>query len=81
MKYLLILVLSFAPASYANEAEYNPALKKLAQAYYKYSDLDDFTKALEKKYVPKEIKKYGATLGVINALLIEKRIQLKWSFK
>ncbi len=79
MKYLIILMLGFSPYCYSDE--YNPALRKLALAYYKYSDLDDFTKVLEKKYISKEVKKYGAALGILNAIFIDKRIQLKWSFK
>jgi predicted nucleic acid-binding Zn finger protein len=61
--------------------EYQIAVRKAAHAYYKYSDLDDYFRELERRHVPREVKKYGGTIAAVTTLVIEKRITMKWTFK
>lgn len=61
--------------------EYEAAVKAAAKAYYKYSDLDERAKELERIYVPKELKKYSGAAAAIAGLYIDQRIVFKWSIK
>jgi hypothetical protein len=56
------------------------AAKKLAKATYRYNDLDDRAKELERRYVPKAVKKHAAVLGVIVNLCFDQKLSFKWEF-
>lgn len=56
------------------------AARKLALAAYKYNDLDDRMKELEKRYVPKYVKEKAAVLGIIVKVVTEQQISYRWEF-
>jgi hypothetical protein len=56
------------------------AAKKLALATYRYNDLDDGVKQLERRYVPKDVRDKAAALGIILKAVTEKQISYQWSF-
>ena len=61
--------------------EYQTAIKKLGSAYYKYSDLDDRMKEIERQYLPSDLKKHAGTILFIVKLTTERQVTFKWSFE
>ncbi len=56
------------------------AAKKLALATYRYNDLDDGVKRIEKRYMPKKYRDQAATIGALVKLVTEKQISFRWEF-
>lgn len=56
------------------------AAKNLALATYKYNDLDQQMKDVERRYVPKRVRERAAVLGVILKFGLEHQISWKWEF-
>lgn len=60
--------------------QYQDALKKAANAYYHYSDLDDMTKRLEKRYISPELKKDTAPLIFLIKLVVDKQLTVRYTW-
>ncbi len=42
--------------------------------------VDKRLKDLEKKYVPKEVEKYGSATAIILKIVVQKQLSVTWSF-
>lgn len=56
------------------------AIRAMGKALYKEADLDEFTKRLEKRYVPDFIKEYGLWPTLVVKIVTEGRISYEWRF-
>lgn len=56
------------------------AIRALSKACYKEFGLDEYTKRLEKRYVPKELKEYGVWPALIIKAVTERRLSHEWTF-
>jgi hypothetical protein len=59
---------------------YDEARKKASEALYKQSGMDKIVKELEKKYVPKSVKKYGGWLLAIQDSIVNEQIRYSWTY-
>ena len=56
------------------------AAKKLALATYKYNDLDQGVKELERRYIPDELRKRAVFIGIWIDFVLDKRLSYRWEF-
>jgi len=77
---LILLTAIGVSTAKADNNQTNDALKALAKATYVHSGLNKKAKKLEKKYIPKPVKKYGAWVGIGYKIVVEKRISFEWTF-
>lgn len=56
------------------------AYKALIKATYIQTGMDKEAKALEKRYVPKYIKEYGAWITLTGKIVTEKKVSYEWTF-
>lgn len=61
-------------------SSYDEATRKLLLATYKYSDLDDYAKRLEREYIPESVRKHGGFIAAGAVACIDKRFVYRWSF-
>ena len=64
----------------SNEDNYKQALQAIGEATYKQTELDKKVKKLEKKYLNKDLKKYGGYTILITDIMINQRFQYEWKF-
>lgn len=77
----LILTLLLTPSLKANDNEdYERALKAIGKIAYKEYNLDKKVKELEKKYIDKDLKKYGGYTILVADIVINQRIKYEWKF-
>lgn len=62
------------------KSNYMTATRKLAHAYYKYSDLDDQVKQLERRHVPKRVREQAVVIGCLVSLVLERKASFRWEF-
>lgn len=62
------------------KSNYMNATKKLAIATYKYNDLDDRAKEIERRHVPKKVREQAAVLGALVKLVTDKQLSFRWEF-
>lgn len=74
---LTVAVMGSDPTDTAMKPE---ALRAIGRSCYKIYGIKDKIKRYEKKYLPKEVKEYGAHLALGYTIAIEKRISLQWTF-
>lgn len=77
---VFVLSASIGVTQFADASEERDALRALAKATYKQTNLDDRVKLLEKKYISPEMKKYGGWASLIIRVATEKRISAEWTF-
>ena len=82
MKLLPVVVLAtllLKPQAKAN----NIAIKKAVEATYKQTGtakiIDAYAKKLEDKYIPEYLRTYGITI-IITKAIVERRVNLEWTF-
>ena len=56
------------------------AARYLTKALYKEYKVGKYVRRLEKKYVHKAVKKYGAYVAIPAKVLIDRRVVFKWEF-
>ena len=56
------------------------APRYIAKALYREYSLDKIVKRLEKKHVPKGVKKYAPYVGIGIRIATEKQITYRWEF-
>lgn len=56
------------------------APRYIAKAVYKQYSLDKVVNRIEKRYLPKPVKKYGGYIGIGIRLATEKRFTYTWKF-
>lgn len=56
------------------------AARWLGKAVAKEYRLGDYAKRLEKRYVHKDVKKYGAYVAIPCKIIIDRRIVFRWEF-
>lgn len=76
--FILFLLLSFGFNCFASSEE--KALRYFLRATYKQTNLDNFVKNKEKKYINKDVKKYGGYVFSIGQIFVEKKVIIKWNF-
>lgn len=80
---LLYCILQFANAEmpFIEEPNYSEqAAKHLGQALYKQFDIGVYLRRMEKRYIHKDVKKYGAYVFIIGDIAIRQEIRFKWEF-
>lgn len=78
MKLLFFIMLLFSHCVFASSER--DALKALGKAAYKQTDLDDYARKMEKKYISKEMKDYTAWAILVIKTITEKKISYRWTF-
>jgi hypothetical protein len=63
-----------------NQDNYKQAAQALSEALYKETGLDKKVKKLEKKYINKDLKKYGGYTILIADIVVNQRVQYEWKF-
>lgn len=76
----LIGLCALTPRLALAKSSYYTAAKKAAIATYKYNDLDEDMKRIERRYVPKRVREQAVILGVIVNLVMEQRASFRWEF-
>lgn len=76
----LMGVLILTTAISATNAGADDAAKAIFKASYKYTQTDKMVKNLEKRYIPKELKRRGTYLLIAGRLATEGKISYEWSF-
>lgn len=66
--------------SICNASEGLIALEYAAKAASIELKVDKFAKSLEKKYINKDLRKYGKWTAIIIEAASKKKIQVKWTF-
>lgn len=61
-------------------SEEKNAYRAVMKASYIETGADKRIKALEKIYIPKELKKYGAWITGTTRLVADKKISFEWTF-
>lgn len=83
MSILGVFILSTAigiGASRSPASESKDAYNALVKATYIHTGFDHQMKAIEKKYVPKELKEYGGWITGTAKIAIEKKVSFEWTF-
>lgn len=78
--FALTAFVSVLPADQANANSDQEVVKYVGKALYKQLDVDDHIQRLEKRYLSKEIRKYGGAIGVGVRILTEQKISYVWKF-
>jgi len=76
----LILMTALTMPTRSPAGNEQDAMKALAKATYKQTNLDDKVKVLEKKLLSKEVRIYGSWATTIVKIHLEKRVTYEWTF-
>lgn len=76
----IILTTAIVTTPNANGGETRDAVKAVAKATYKETNLDDQIKRLEKRYISKQMRVYGGYVSLVAKIVNDKRISVEWTF-
>lgn len=74
-----LIFLLLVPAV-CNADPYDEAAKKTAEAVYAKLDGQKYVEQFADKHLPKQLREFVEQWGFYGKLLIEKRVEVKWTF-